>query len=330
MSGADLSMRLATIEDLPDLLALAGGALGWNPADPNAEFFTWKHFENPAGASAMWVACDGDEVVGLRAFLRWRWRTSEGSVVESVRAVDTATDSRYRGRGIFTELTLHGVQSLRDEGVGFVFNTPNSASRPGYLKMGWRELGRVPLAVRPRGVRGLMKMASARTAAHKWSELSTLGVPAAEIFVDRGREDLEALIGSQPRPGGFSTERSVEFLRWRYGFEALGYRIFTAADDLDGGFVAYRARRRGGAVEVAVCDVLVPGADPDAERRLIRSFAEVVGGDYLAMVTTRSLRSSGALRMPRLGPVMTWRALAQSHVPRMGDFELTLGDVELF
>ena len=48
---------------------------------------------------------------------------------------------------MFTKLTMHGLAAMQADGVDFVFNTPNSQSRPGYLKMGWREVGRLPAAV---------------------------------------------------------------------------------------------------------------------------------------------------------------------------------------
>ena len=39
----------------------------------------------------------------------------------------------------------------RRRALAFVFNTPNDQSRPGYLRMGWRDVGRVPAAFRPTG-----------------------------------------------------------------------------------------------------------------------------------------------------------------------------------
>ncbi len=71
-----------------------------------------------------------------------------GEVLRAVRAVDTATDPDYQGQGLFTALTMHGLDEVRADGVDFVFNTPNDQSRPGYLKMGWQTVGELPVAVR--------------------------------------------------------------------------------------------------------------------------------------------------------------------------------------
>ena len=43
-------------------------------------------------------------------------------------------------------------KALRGEGVGFVFNTPNDQSRPGYLKMDWKLVERLPVLARPRAL----------------------------------------------------------------------------------------------------------------------------------------------------------------------------------
>ena len=50
---------------------------------------------------------------------------------------------------MFSRLTRAALDAL-DGQVDLVFNTPNGKSGPGYLKLGWREVGRVPVAVRVR------------------------------------------------------------------------------------------------------------------------------------------------------------------------------------
>ena len=132
-----IEIRPATPEDRPAILALLTKSLGWHDDPRYQALFEWKHDENPFGPSPMWVACDGDRVVALRVFMRWQFRRGD-EILRAVRAVDTATDPDYQGKGLFTALTLHGLDELRADGVDFVFNTPNAQSLPGYLKMGWQ------------------------------------------------------------------------------------------------------------------------------------------------------------------------------------------------
>ena len=156
--SGDLQVRRTTGADREAVLRLLARSLG-READPRYEaLFAWKHEENAFGPSPAWVAVDGDRLAGFRVLMRWEF-VEQGRVVHAVRAVDTATDPDYQGRGIFTQLALHALDELRPE-TDFVFNTPNDQSRPGYLKMGWQVVGRLPTAVRPTGLRGIPRIAT--------------------------------------------------------------------------------------------------------------------------------------------------------------------------
>ena len=161
----DLEVRSAHPEDEAAVIELLRASLGWRPGDPNEEFFRWKHRDNPFGESPAWVALHQGRVVGYRTFLRWEFVDLEGRVVRGVRAVDTATDPAYQGRGIFRTLTLRGVAELTLAGDALVFNTPNDQSRPGYLKMGWSLARRLPVAVLPAGPRSVRPMLTSRVPA---------------------------------------------------------------------------------------------------------------------------------------------------------------------
>lgn len=100
------------------------------------EAFLWKHFKNPFGKSYGLLAVDNHRIIGLRMFMRWEF-LCEGKIIKAIRPVDTCTDHDYRGQGLFKKITLQGLQNIRDE-YDLVFNTPNSKSKPGYLKMGWK------------------------------------------------------------------------------------------------------------------------------------------------------------------------------------------------
>ncbi|KDN86586.1 GNAT family N-acetyltransferase [Kitasatospora cheerisanensis] len=147
--SAELTYRGLESADVPAVLellttSLAGGPTGRRSAD----FFDWKHRANPFGSSPGLVAVAPDgRIAGVRLFLRWSWRGAGGREVAAVRPVDTATHPDFQGRGIFRRLTLALLEQVAGE-AELVFNTPNGNSLPGYLRMGWRELGRVQVALR--------------------------------------------------------------------------------------------------------------------------------------------------------------------------------------
>ena len=324
--GGRPSIRPFATGDMPQVLDLLAVSLGWVPDGHHAAFFSWKHAESPFGPSLAWVAERDGKVIGFRAFLRWEFE-QPGAVLQAVRAVDTATAPAARGRGVFTALTRAGLESLDGHGVRFVFNTPNDQSRPGYLKMGWEDVGRVALQLRLASVRSLPRVARARTSADLWSVPSDAGLPAAEVLADE--DAVAGLLRGQPPPTGLRTRLTPEVLRWRYaGFPALAYRGLTGVGGPAAGLALFRLRRRGAAVEVMIGEVLVAGADARAAARLAREVLVVSGADYAVATGTRRWR--GFVPVPGEGPVLTWRGVGAGGRPPARAWDLSLGDIELF
>jgi GNAT superfamily N-acetyltransferase len=319
-----ITIRRAVPGDRPAILDLARRALGWAGDERDRAFFAWKHDDNPFGPSPAWVADEDGAVVGFRTFLRWAWRSPDGTQVPAVRAVDTATDPACAGRGIFTRLTTHALADLEAEGVGFVFNTPNDKSRPGYLKMGWTVAGRPAVVARPRSIGALARMTGARTAAEKWSEEAP-GRPALEALGDD--RALEGLL-ARTTTAGWTTCRTPTYLRWRYGFAALAYRAAALGPDGADGVALYRVRCRGRAVEATVGELLVPEGDRAAARVLVAAVGRASGADYV-LRTSDGARSGREIPLPGAGPIVTTRKV-NGDPPDLASWRLTLGDLELF
>jgi GNAT superfamily N-acetyltransferase len=317
----ELVVREATDADLPQVLTLLQSSLGWVPDEQYAAFYRWKHHENPFGRSPAWVATDGDRIVGLRVWLRWRF-VSGGRTWDAVRAVDTATHPEYQGRGIFRLLTTSSLEVLREQGVAHVFNTPNDQSRPGYLKMGWEEIGKLPTAVRFRSPAAAAKALRARVPAEKWSLPTEAGVPALEVLGNDA--ELAQLTARTPSDARIRTHLDAAVLRWRYGFGPLHYRGVAEG----GGIGFFRLRRRGPAVECVVGHLLAP--DDRVRGQLLRRIAQLSRADQVLQLTDRPHRRRGFLPLPGGGPVLTWRAIVHTQAPPLGDWDLTMGDIELF
>jgi GNAT superfamily N-acetyltransferase len=327
VSDATIEIRAAAAADHEAILALAAQALGWRDPERDAALFRWKHVDNAFGPSPLWVAVDDGEVVGFRAFLRWAFDDPRFGHQRAVRAVDTATHPAHQGKGIFTALTRHALLAERAEGTDFVFNTPNDQSRPGYLKMGWRVVGRVPVAAAVASPAAARRMLGARVPAAKWSEPCPVGVPAAAAFADAPA--VERLLASVAPPSGLRTARSVDFLRWRYGLDDLRYRVLWRGASVEDGLAVFRVRRRGAATETTLADLILPGGDRRARLDLVAAVRRATGSDYVISVQRPPL-AGRSVRLPGQGPVLTWRGIGRSAAPGLDAWDLTLGDVELF
>lgn len=327
LGHGDLELRRYEARDEASVVDLLVGSLGIAP-DVAPLLWRWKHGENAFGTTPAWVAVDRDRVVAMRPFLSWEFERG-GRVIRAVRAVDTATHPDYRGRGLFRTLTERALAELEADGIAFVFNTPNDQSRPGYLKMGWKTVGRVPVRARFRSLASVVRAARARTFAELESDPSNAraGIPAADALKERGVLDALLAGGGGPR---LSTHRTSAFLVWRYGSAPFGYRALTSERGLDDGVVFFRLRRRGRAVEAAVCDVLVPEGGGRLAAGLLRRLASMRGADYAVRLASDNLGRHGYVQLPGQGPVLLWRHLCDEEMPVLDSWRLCLGDVELF
>ena len=352
LTATDLEVRPFLPSDDPAVVALLSSVLGPGPAGAmDEEFFAWKHRANPFGPSPGLVAVHDGHIVGVRIFLRWDLQVC-GRRIAAVRAVDTATARSYQGLGIFRRLTLDLLADLEHrEGLELVFNSPNQQSRPGYLSMGWGEVGRLPVRVAPvRPVRLVVGARSATrtlatsrhaTAAPPGAAAALPSVPfeTARSLLDTRAPEVESLLAEARTPEGLHTPATQAFLRWRYGdAPRLDYRCITTEDGGRLTGLAFgRMRRRGPLVEFMLADVRTRAGDRTAMRSLLRS-ARRTGADHVTLHTganaeaQRLARRCGYFAVPGHGISLVANPRRELPVDphETGSWHLTLGDLEVF
>jgi GNAT superfamily N-acetyltransferase len=323
-----------TDADVPAVVDLLNEALGPAPGGVDRRaLFDWKHLENPSGRSIALVAEVDDSIVGLRSFMRWTLETADGERLTAVRAVDTATLPSVQRRGIFSRLTTEALDRCRDDGVRFVFNTPNDSSRPGYLKMGWRVVATWPVWVKVRRPDRLLLAAARRDLG------SGPGIPAPEgssaCPVSEVLGPVGAIAAAADMPArSLHTPRTADHLRWRYAEGPMAYHALVG----EAALVVVRLRARGRLREAVVCEALaVAGAEREL-RDLLRRIPAETGADHaVAHIGSgwpgrACLNGAGYHRLPRAGMVFTVRRLDDGDPDPLdeGNWALTLGDLEVF
>lgn len=353
-----------------ELLELVRSALGEGSVPRTREFWNWKHVESPFGPSYALAAEADGRLVGLRMFLRWRFRCGERELA-AVRAVDTVTHPDWQGRGIFTRLTLAMLERVERDGVAFVFNTPNRASRAGYLKMGWRDVGRVPVLVKPLRPWRMLFGSNGESPAGRVGATGETGVTAPQGSVPvserTGTEDraprVPPLPGTVPVSELLASEASAalasaaarddgrlhtpctpEYLRWRYqAVPGIEYRAAWRREGEVTVATIVRARRRRGRHELSLSDLL-ESAGSEAARLTADLLAELASHskaatiDYLAIAAPaagprgQALRRRGFRAIPTGTPRLTVRPLAETSPSptRWSSWSLSTGDLELF
>lgn len=335
---SEFSVRAARDSDVDAIVALLRTSIG-DGVLTSEPYWRWKHLASPFGPSRALLAVDAADVpVGVRVFMRWDWG-SDGRPVPAVRAVDTATHPDWRRRGIFRRLTMDLVDSCADEGVAFVFGTPNDQSRSGYLEMGWSDVARVPVrAFVARPLRSAWRAGRARLAGGTALE--------EEPFVDDG--SVTALL-CDPRLDDvlatattdelrFHTVPTRPYLDWRYRqIPGHTYRARWHFNGAEGGIVIARRRARGSLDETSIAQVIAtPG--PIGRRLARKALLEICGesaSDYVvasaAAATPECAALADTLFVPApssVGPRFVVRALsdAGARTSERDDTETALPD----
>ncbi len=339
MSVASVETRSYQASDEPAVLALLRKSLGDGLAfDRTSAFWQWKHFQNPFGTSLMMVTGNG-EVLGLRAFMRWQFRMGS-RVIIAMRAVDTATHPDYQRQGIFSTLTRLTVERAQSEGVDLIYNTPNNFSLPGYLKLGWHYVGRVPLLIKI-----VRPIHIASTLLGRYSSHSEVPVPEAlsvGAMLSRAGS-LNTLLQENDRfcEGRIRTNRSIGFLRWRYmDVPSLSYHALGGGGESPSAVAIFRPNLRRGLREILISELLLGNGGVRQVPKLLRGLIDAVEGDYLVAhaprgsVHWRVLLQCGFVPIPYIGPYLTMRPLtpdlAAPNPARFVHWHLSVGDLEVF
>jgi GNAT superfamily N-acetyltransferase len=340
------TIREGSAADTERVLGLVRLSLGEGTIPRDTSYWEWKHCRNPFGASPMLLAEAGDDLIGLRVFMRWQW-VAGGRSFHAVRAVDTATHPAWQGRGIFKKLTLALVDQAAQQQVDFVFNTPNEQSRPGYLKMGWTAVGRTETLIMPvRPLRILRSLTRRGGAVDAMDEKATHASPfdgaGALGSVGMLPELLDSAAGGAPS-ARLMTRRSVDYLKWRYAeIPGFNYYMVHEGTGSDGALILFRYKRRGALLELRICDLLIGQGSRSAALavRLVRQLRHKGGADYISGMASRGttekkvLLRSGFLPGLRIGPILTVRPLAMNRgsidPARKDSWGASIGDLELF
>ena len=314
-----MTIREATSIDFPSIIDVLKESLGETSSKKNFEVWNFKHVDNPFGKSLVLVAEEDDKIIGVRAFMRWQWQIGE-NLFNAFRAVDTATHPQHQGKGIFKKLTLKALEIAGANGEHFVFNTPNSQSKPGYIKMGWEEVGRVETRIIPQSPFRLLIQRKSKIDYPKYDAL--------KINNNLLQKENNDCISKEK----IFTPKSVDYLKWRYVQNKIQKYFIDSGENH---FVAVYLKSRGNVRELRVSECIFFG---DKGRSEIRKFLNTISSEFKAhfisyqgsnkSLTSFQLRAS-------LGPVLTFRNINCTNTEEQSflnkdNWNYTLGDLELF
>jgi GNAT superfamily N-acetyltransferase len=329
-----LKVRAFEANDEPGVLDVLQAAFGPWPHDIQGvapgDFFRWKHLAGPFGPSLLLVAEADDVVIGFAAYMPWRFR-ARGQILTTMRAVDFAVHPSHRRRGASSALTQAAVRHLSGD-VAFIWSNPNEQMRPGSLKSGRRQVGRLPRFVQLR-IPGKYTVHRARTKGSATPrQLPIEAETAAALLHNGAHASLLPAKTRQPRDR-LVTAKDLDYLRWRYGrFEE--YRaIRTGARSGGSGMVIFRPRRHGSFWVSHVCELFVEQDDRRTARHLLRQVRDAAPADFVTCSFSSRTHAALCGFVPyRGGTVLMTFPLQQNLAPdptQRASWALSFGDLEL-
>lgn len=315
-----MNIREAKPSDLPGIISVLKASLGESKLQKSVKIWNFKHVENPFGASLVLVATEADIIVGVRAFMRWQWQWGH-RVFSAFRAVDTATHPNFQGKGIFKKLTLKAIEIAKENGDHFIFNTPNSQSLPGYLKMDWKKVEKLKVQLVP------------VNPAH-WNFKNK--EPDYLIEKDLYETGFEQVLKNyNTRQAGLNklfTPKSDRYLNWRYENNPLQeYQVYKDSGVYLAGYIKQHAYFKELRIVEHLYDTL---EDRKRLKKRVKIWSRKFGAQVISLGGSDpeifSFKISG-----NYGPVLTFRNLTleediQQNLLNIKNWSYPLGDLELF
>jgi N-acetylglutamate synthase-like GNAT family acetyltransferase len=310
-------IREGTESDIPQIIQLLKDSLGESLIPKSTELWNWKHRANPFGESPTLVATTDNRIVGVRTFLRWEF-TDGTRLIKACRAVDTAIHPEYQGEGLFKKLTLELVESLKAEEIDLIFNTPNSASLPGYLKMGWAKWGKLPLKL---DFHFNSEKNKHSTKQQSWDEIENL---------------ISAIESEKSSSGQLNTNLTTGYLSWRYRDCPLFPYYFIS--DNKSYILFYRIKEGKMGRELRIADFFTVGKPSEKAKielqKKLNLTKKVAGARFTSYsglkFSGEKALDLGILPVVPMGPVVTLRQTNDKFSPLDQHWSWSLGDLEVF
>ncbi len=312
-----MEIRESESGDIPQIIEVLKASLGETSSKKTEEVWRYKHLENPFGKSLVLVAVENDCIIGVRAFMRWQWQLGD-QVFSAFRAVDTATHPEHQGKGVFKELTLNAIEIAKAQGDDFIFNTPNSQSLPGYLKMGWEEVDKLKIWIIPTNP---LNWLNVKQTGHYKNNNTSSDSQIVKLISKHNKLKAEE--------NKCFTKKSPAYLSWRYENNPLQKYEVKADEDF---YLAGYIKEHKYLKEFRITEHIY--SNDFGERKINKGVKEISEKFGAHIITSKGL-SSGLGFFGNFGPVLTMRNVnldsnLNQELLQLKNWSYTLGDLELF
>ncbi|HZK84969.1 MAG TPA: GNAT family N-acetyltransferase [Desulfosporosinus sp.] len=319
-------------------------------SDPG--FLKWQYESNPAGSAVIQLARDEetDQLAGQYIVIPMRFMVDDETVIGTL-SLNTLTRQNYSGQGIFTGLAKAVYQDCTEQGVRFCYGFPNPNSYPGFTKkLGFTDLGNVPLLLRPLNTKALVQKKLA-------SWLAPLALPFQLFYNVKDRSDqsyevysftafnlseVNAFWANVHHKYPIMGIRDEDYLRWRYfdiplrDYQIYGVRQKNSSKLL--GYIVGRCTEVDGMSSGMIVDFLFDPKHPATGRllvhRLLNFFKEnnmELAGSLMLPHTEESqaLKAEGFFTCPKALEPQPFPVVYRRFNPSVGEGDVQKNGVEI-
>jgi len=308
-------------ENLPETLEMTREYYGESWIS-DLGYLKWQYENNPAGPAVIQLARDvaSDQLAGQYVVIPMRFQADNETSIGTL-SLNTLTRQIYAGQGIFTGLANAVYQACAEQGSEFCYGFPNPNSYPGFTKkLGFTDLGCVPLLIRPLNTKALVKKRFG-------SLLASLALPVHLFYKVKDRSDdryevypltafdlsaMNAFWTKVQHKYPIMGIRDADYIRWRYfnnpyrDYQLYGIHKQNSSELL--GYIVGRCTEVEGLSSGMIVDFLVDPSVPEAGtlliNRLLRFFVDNnmdLAGSLMLPQTeeSRLLKANGFFTCPK-------------------------------
>jgi hypothetical protein len=241
----------------------------------------WQFYDPPVGRIYVDLAAipDGSgELAGIYASFPVWMKVGDERVV-AIQSIDTLTDVRFRGKGLFIRMAEALYRRCSADDVALVYGFPNGNSAHGFFtKLGWSVLDPVPYRFRPLRASYLARRLRLPSWLVRIAERIPLGRHGASLAPDERFETVTHFDSrfdevwrafSQHTP--VAVDRSAEYLAWRLAKPGESYEtVALQRGSALLGYVVIGTTSVGGVTVGKVMELIHDPASAEAGHALLR------------------------------------------------------------
>lgn len=347
-----------TKQDIPEMVSMAHEFYG-DTSITDESYLNWQYEENCAGKAFLALAKkkDTDELIGKYVVIPQCIKVNQ-TIVSATLSLNTLTKKEYWGKGIFTGLANDVFEALRNNGVEFTYGFPNPNSYPGFInKLGFLEIGRVPLLLKPLDIRSLInakispKMGWVSQFFNFFFKVKSIKDEEKERIFEIGQDhlalfdDLWTEVNHKYKVIGV---RNSRYIQWRYfNIPLREYKIFGAKDS-NGNLLGYIIGRCTMVANMKcgmVVDFLIKPQEVEEGKLLVKAILQyfleqgmALAGSLMLKHTEEYtlLKKNGFIKCPKFLEIQPFPVILREHrsptdstLNNLDNWFLTMGDYDV-